>query len=448
MKQLSHLCALLRGSLYGPDVSYSGVSIDTRTIKPGEIYVAICGECFNGHDFITIAAKLGAVAAVVDRSIESELPLILVQDTRVALGHIAKDHRLGFQVPLIALTGSCGKTTTKEMIASILKQQGCTLVTQGNKNNEIGVPITLLQIANHHQYIVVELGANHLGEIAYTSGLAQPQIGLITNIGLAHLEGFGSLSGVLRGKSEIAQGLQPDGLMIVNIDDISLEQWQRLIPKPKLISFGFNSQADFTCKTISFNEGRAKFILSSPQDEIAIRLALPGKHNVANALAASAAAYCLGIPLDLIKTGLEQMLPIQGRLKPICLPNGALIIDDTYNANPNSVFAALAYLSQFKKRRIFVLGDLAELGEQAKPLHGQIGDETKQLKINIFYTIGTLSYYAQQTFKGEGNHFTSEDALITTLEAQLDSETVILIKGSRSAQMEKIVSALNRPRGG
>lgn len=441
--KLSTLASILEGQLIGADADFSGVSLDSRAIKAGTLFVAVTGEKFDGHTFIEQAKNQGAAAALVDRAVSSELPTILVADTRKALGQLAALHREQFSIPIIALTGSCGKTTTKEMLRAILSESGPVLASTKSFNNDIGVPLTLLDLNAQHRFAVIEMGANHPGEIAYLSQLTKPDIALITNIAPAHLEGFGSIEKVAQAKSEIFLGLSKQGIAIINADDHFEKSWKTRLADHSIIRFGLKQKADFSAKDIRLDaEGRVQFILVSPKGEIPIHLALPGQHHLFNALAASAIASQVGISLAHIKSGLEKMQDVPGRLAIIKNKMGASIIDDTYNANPRSVTVALQLLAHYPGRRIFVMGDMGELGDNTEYYHRQIGELAKELGIETVYTCGALTASTAQAFGSSGKHYASQEDLIEALRPLLEKDVTVLIKGSRSAQMEKVVAAL------
>jgi UDP-N-acetylmuramoyl-tripeptide--D-alanyl-D-alanine ligase len=423
------------------DMVFTGVSTDTRTIKAGELFIALQGPQFDGHDFIAAASQ--AAAALIMRPVTSSLPILQVADTRLALGKVAAAFRQQFTLPVIAITGSNGKTTLKEMIANILAQQGPVLATQGNLNNDIGVPLTLLKLTAAHYFAVIEMGANHPGEIAYTTQLAQPMVAVINNVAPAHLQGFLSLAGVASAKGEIYQGLTTEGTAIVNADDQFASFWQQSLPNRKTIRFGLQNSAEVYASDLQPDStGRYSFLLHTPAGEITITLSLPGKHNVMNALAATAAVLALAIPLAAIKKGLETVKPVKGRLISQPGLNGINLIDDTYNANPGSVKAALEFLASCQGQRIFVLGDLAELGQDAVAYHHTIGEQAKALGIDRFYACGPLSRSAVTAFGQGGEHFPDQPTLIAALREIAQPNTTILIKGSRSAKMEEVVLRL------
>lgn len=442
--KLSILARNTQGKLLGPDVNYTGLSIDSRSIKPHELFIAIRGEKFDGHTFIELAKQRGAAGALVDHAIETDLPLVVVQDTRKALGELAKQHRREFSIPIIALTGSCGKTTTKEMIRSILAEVGPVLTNFKNFNNDIGLPLTLLNLTAQHCYAVIEMGANHAGEIKYLTHITQPNVALITNIGPAHLQGFGSIAGVAQAKAEIFSGLVKNGVAIINADDKFADTLQKECMPFRVVRFGLSDVTDFFATNIQMDvDGKTSFLLHAPNGkEMMISLSLPGQHHVLNALAAAAAASQVGIELPLIKSGLEKMQPVPGRVIVSKTKVGATLIDDSYNANPSSVAVALKLLAHYSGQRIFVMGDMGELGQNAVDYHRQIGQLAKELNIDDVYTCGDLSKETAKAFGANAKHYPNHQELILALKPHLQENVTILIKGSRSAQMEKVAAAL------
>lgn len=442
--KLSTLARKLNGKLLGPDIDYLGLSLDTRSINPNNLFIAIRGERFDGHDFIELAKQHGAAAAMVDHAIDTDLPLVLVQDTKKALGELAQQHRRQFSIPIIALTGSCGKTTSKEMIRSILAEAGPVLTNFKNYNNDIGVPLTLLNLTDRHRYAVIEMGANHPGEIAYLTQITQPNVSLVTNIGPAHLQGFGSMTGVARAKSEIFSGLTKEGVAIINADDKFTDVLQKASAAFRQISFGLSESYDFSATNIQVDaDGKTTFLLHAPNGkEMMLSLSLPGQHHVMNALAAAAATHPLGIELSQIKSGLEKTQAVPGRMIVIKTKQGMTLIDDSYNANPSSVAVALNLLADYSGQRIFVMGDMGELGQDALNYHRQIGELAKRLNIDFVYTYGDLSKETAKAFGNHAKHYTNHHELILALKRYLPENVTILIKGSRSARMEKVVAAL------
>lgn len=426
------------------DVLIKRITTDTRTLQPGDLFVALIGENFDGHKFVAAAKEQGAAALMVSHPVETDLPFLHVSDTLLGLAQLARAYRQSiFQKPMIAITGSSGKTTTKEMTASILRQAGETLATQGNFNNAIGVPLTLLNLMPEHQYAVIEMGANHAGEIAYTMKIAEPTISMITNVAPAHLKGFGSIEGVANAKSEIYENLTPQGTIIINLDDQFAKHWLKEYAERSIITFGMSNTADFFATDLQADsENRYQFNLHGPFGEITIQLPLQGKHNVLNALAAAAASYTAGVTPSQIQAGLQTVSPTKGRLVNLKGKAGIRLIDDTYNANPGSVKAAIEVLAHFNGQRILVLGDLGELGEDAWRYHEQIGQEARNMGVSELYACGQLTSHTVKAFGENGFHFATAEELIRALCEKLSKNATVLVKGSRSAKMERVVAAL------
>ncbi|MBK1693676.1 UDP-N-acetylmuramoylalanyl-D-glutamate--2,6-diaminopimelate ligase [Chromatium weissei] len=451
MWTLSAAVAAVGGKLLGNDCAFASVGTDSRVDCNGQLFIALRGEHFDGHDHVAAAQAAGAVAALVDHSLSLDIPQWIVADTRLGLGQLAAAWRQRFNGRVIALTGSNGKTTVKEMLAAILAQVGSVRATRGNLNNDIGMPLTLLA-ARNEDFLVLEMGANHFGEIGYLSAIARPELALITNAGHAHLEGFGSLDGVAAAKGEIAGGLSDDGVFIVPGDAPYLDLWRELAAGRRMLTFAVDAPADVSASTNStqtlWNETgfRTEFIARSGERQLPLVLHLAGAHNVRNALAATAAALALGIDDAAICAGLATMQPVAGRLNPrwSTAPNGERfgIIDDTYNANPDSIAAAVAVLAQLEGRRWLVLGDLAELGANAAQLHEDVGRLTRAAGIEQLVTVGTLSAHASAAFGTGGVHFVDQQQLVAWLLPQLGAANRVVVKGSRSARMERIVNAL------
>jgi len=425
------------------NVVCTGVNTDSRKITKGDLFIAISGAKVDGHDYIIEAETKGAAAVVVDRKVKTKLPMLLVSNTLEALGKLGKAYREQFQLPIIALTGSCGKTTVKEMIASILMMNGPTLFTQGNLNTEVGVPLTLLGLTSEHQTAVIEMGARKKNDIAYLMNLTSPAVTLITNAGVAHLEIFGREHGIAEAKGEIFSCLSEKGTAVINRDDIHADYWQSLLNKgQKVITFGLDPKASITAMDIIMEANFSQFKLVTDIGMIAIQLSAPGKHNILNALSATAAARALNVPLEIIKKGLESFSPVSGRLQLKTGLEGCSIIDDTYNANPISVRAALSVLAMRSHEKIFVMGDMFELGPDALSLHRQIGVEAKTLGIHKLYGVGTMTEAAVQSFGTNATHYPDKASLIDALTKTLNSNTTVLIKGSRGMRMEEVVLAL------
>ena len=448
--ELDECVAPLHAQLTGDSVALSGVSIDTRTLKPGELYIAIAGERFNGHDFVEAATDAGAAAIMVHEDVECALPQLRVSDTQSALGLLSKFWVQRFTVPTIAITGSNGKTTVKEIIASILSQIGPVLFTQGNLNNELGVPLTLLNMRKEHLYAVIEMGANHAGEIARLVALAEPDVAVVTNIGTAHLEGFGSVQGIARAKSEIYAGLQADGYGVINADDEFADVMRAACAHCRVREFGRGDTADVIALP------GAKLDIESLGTNISPRFRLMGEHNVMNALAAVAAVQCLDVEAQYVVAGLEAMSPVPGRLEKKSGSGGAVIIDDSYNANPDSVRSAIRVLSACSGKRFLVLGDMGELGPNTLSMHRLTGEFADTEGLDGLWTIGELSRQAHEAFHDQsaneneqggksGGHFDSQATLINDLRCHLGSDVTVLVKGSRSSGMEAVVRVLTLP---
>jgi len=429
----------------GEDIEFRGVSTDTRSVQTGELFIALKGENFDAHEFIQQAVAAGAVAAVVSRSVQISVPQLLVDDTRKALGQLASAWRSRFNLPIVAVTGSNGKTTVKEMIASILSVSGQPLVTKGNLNNDIGVPQTLFNIDQQHSHAVIEMGANHIGEIAYLASLAKPNIGVVTNAMPAHLEGFGSLDGVATAKGEMFDALVESSVAIINVDDQYAEQWRERAQPARVLGFGLSASAEVTATHIQFNpvEWNTQFDLKTPAGEIAITLPLAGRHNVMNALAAASACFALDVSTQDIQQGLANMQCVSGRLMATVSSQGAIIIDDSYNANPASLQAGLEVLAMMPGKRILVMGDMAELGDNSEALHAEMASLAREYDVQYLFALGEQSAAAVEKFGNGGKHFHSHEELEASLRTELDKHSVVLIKGSRRMQMERIVNAMH-----
>ncbi len=444
--RLSEIANHVKGVSCGEDREISSFSINTRTLKMGDLYIAIKGHNFDGHTFINKAIDAGAIAVLVENKAEIDLPQIIVKDTHLALAELAGAWKAKADVKTIAITGSNGKTTVKEMVAAILRVSDEVLFTKGNLNNEIGVPLTLLQIDEKHKFAVVEMGANHAGEIKYCSRYAKPDVAVITNVGAAHLEGFGDLKGVATAKAEIIQSLDAKGIAVLNRDDEFYDFWQKLAKGRLVLTFGLNQVADISAVDIESeicnNTFVTKFNLVTANEEEAIQLKLAGKHNVINALAAAASCICVGIDLPQIKKGLENLKPVKGRLEPLAGKQGCIVIDDTYNANPDSFKAALDVLMQCGKQPWVVMGALAELGSDSLKIHQELGELIKSMNVVRLLAIGSAAETTSNSFGNGATFFNSQEDLIATLKQELKGEEVLLIKGSRSQKMENVVSAL------
>ncbi|ADE12948.1 UDP-N-acetylmuramoyl-tripeptide--D-alanyl-D-alanine ligase [Sideroxydans lithotrophicus] len=468
MMMLSQAVNALHARMDGADVRFSAVSTDTRTIQQGDLFIALKGENFDGARFVAQAAMAGAVAAVVNRDAglrtqDSGVPLLFVEDTRLALGELAAYWRAQFDIPLVAITGSNGKTTVKEMLSAILRQKikddsydrslaprervgECddadrfVLATKGNFNNDIGMPLTLLRLRANHRYAVIEMGMNHPNEIDYLTRIACPDVALVNNATGAHLQGLGTVEGVARAKGEIFAGLKDDGTAVINADDAHAALWRSLAGKHRVLDFSLEHPANIQGKWVVQGYG-GELLVRTPAGEMRIVLQVPGEHNARNALAAATAALALQIPSATIVTGLQGFGGVAGRLQRKQAKNGATLIDDTYNANPASMHAALEVLAQAKGKRIFVLGDMGELGEDAAQFHREIGISARELGIERLFALGTLSAEAVREFGAGALHFASVEELNAALDAELDAQTTALIKGSRFMKMERVVQS-------
>ena len=442
--QLSEVSAPLDARLIAGDARYSGVSIDSRAIQAGQLFIALTGPRFDGHDYLNEVAAKGAVAALVEREVpDSTLPQLLVKDTRLALGQLGALNRAAFSRPVAAVTGSSGKTTVKEMLASILRTRGLVHATRGNLNNDLGAPLTLLEIAPEHSAAVIELGASRIGEIRYTVGLTQPQVVIINNAGTAHVGEFGGPDKIVEAKGEILEGLGQGGIAILNLDDKAFDIWKARAGAHKVVSFArSNPKADFHASDIGRDaRGCPSFTLHGAGETVAVQLNVLGEHNVSNALAAAAAAHAVGLSLSGIAAGLAAVQPVKGRTVAQIAPNGVRVIDDSYNANPTSMCAAIDILAGFSGRTVLVLGDIGELGQWAEEGHRQVGDYARG-KVDALYAVGSNMTHAVKAFGANGRHFATQAELIDAVSAENASDTTILIKGSRSAAMENVVAAL------
>ena len=440
---LRFAAAATDGELRGEDAEFHGVSIDTRSLEPGNLFVALVGPNFDGADYLDKAAAAGAVGAVVNRFVDVDLPQIVVADTRLALGHLGATWRDRQDVTLVGITGSNGKTTLKEMTRSILERVGPTLATAGNLNNDIGMPLMLTRLDVTHRYAVIEMGANHAGEIAYLTALAKPHVVALANAGPAHLEGFGSIEGVARAKGEILTGKPRPRAAVLNADDDYFEYWQGLTSDIRVLSFGTSAAADVAARNIELGAGGSRFDLAIPDhDPVPVSLSLSGEHNVRNACAAAAICTALGIESDTIAEGLGAVSPVDGRLAELEGQGGATLIDDSYNANPGSVAAAAGILAALGGKTIFVLGDMGELGSDAEAMHRATGVAIRDAGVDRLLATGPLSRAAVEGFGEGAEWFDSIEALVERATTLLDTDVRVLVKGSRSAGMERAVALL------
>lgn len=447
-RRLQNFARACGGRLQGADRDFKAVSSDSRTLAAGDLFVALRGPRFNGNEFVGAALAAGAAGALVDSPQPLELAQIVVADTQAALTRAGHAWRAALTLPVVGVAGSNGKTTAKEMTAAILSQAGSCLATRGNLNNHIGVPLTLLRLEVGHRFAVIEMGANRAGEVAELLKVACPTVGLITNAGAEHLEGFGSLEGVARAEGEMVAGLSPSATAVLNADDDFVSLWRGMTPA-RVVTFGIANAADFRASDLRTTLGvegfLTRFNLSSPLGGAQIELHLGGRHNVANALGAAAAAAAAGARLEHIVAGLAAARPVPGRLQLKQAACGAWIIDDSYNANPSSVRAGIEVLASIEGRRWLVLGDMAELGEFAEEAHSQIGAFAREQGIERLLATGSLAALAVERFGTGGQWFPDTEGLAGELLRSLRSDVRLLVKGSRVNRLERVVGALVQP---
>ncbi len=439
---LSSAAESMNGVLHGPDGEFSGVSTDTRTLRDGELFFALQGPNFDGHDYVEVANEGGAAGAVVARKVGADIAQIQVDDAKKALGRYGAACRARHTAVVVAVTGSNGKTTLKELIRACLDRQAPTLATQGNLNNDIGMPLMLTRIESQHRYVVLEMGANHAGEIAYLTSLAKPDVVVITNAGAAHLEGFGSIEGVAKAKGEILEGQPRPKIAVLNADDDYFDYWTTRVSDVRTLSFGFSPQADVRAEDIDSGAEQSTFWLRLPGDSVRVTLPLAGVHNVRNACAAAAVAHALDIDAPQIGAAMGSVTPVGGRLQALRGTNGSTLFDDSYNANPLSVIAAAEFLARLSGESWLVLGDMKELGDDAATMHREVGVAAQKCGVDRLFGLGELSRDAVDGFGERGRWFGSVDALVDELSATLTDSVNVLVKGSRSMRMERIVDAL------
>jgi UDP-N-acetylmuramoyl-tripeptide--D-alanyl-D-alanine ligase len=445
MMTLLSAAQAIGAQMQGIDGTFTAVTSDSRALAAGDLFVAIKGGHFDGHAFVSQAISQGAAGALVSQDFAARhptLPLIVVADTRRALGALAAAWRTRFAIPLIGVTGSNGKTTVKEMCAAILRtQHGKVLATEGNLNNDIGLPVTLLKLRDTHSAAVIEMGMNHAGEISYLTDLAKPTVAVVINAQRAHLAGLGTVQDVALAKGEIFAGLDAQGIAVFNADDAQAELWHTLAQNNLQLTFGMRKAADVRGEFVAHGFG-GTLRLSTPWGGTDIPLGVPGMHNAMNACAAAAATLATGVTLEMVTQGLAGFQGVKGRLQRRVGQRGALIIDDTYNANPDSMRAAIDVLAGIPGRRIFVMGDMGETGEAAAQFHDEIGGYAKSHGIDRLLCLGDLAEAAAHNFGEGGEHFSRLETLIKTLRAELDEHTMVLVKGSRFMRMERVVNAI------
>lgn len=448
MLMLSDAARVLGGQLLGGDVRFQRVVTDSRTVQAGDLFVALVGEKFDAHDFVPEVLAKGA-CALVSREVAGQGSMIRVADTRLALGALAADWCARLDVKRIGITGSNGKTTVKEMVAAILRvHAGYAAVhaTAGNFNNDIGLPLTLLGLSAAHRYAVIEMGMNHFGEIRYLTGLARPQVAVVNNAMRAHLGGgFDSTVDIARAKSEIFEGLAADGMAVLNADDAQLAVFDAAAQGHAQLRFGLGAAANVTARDIQLGVGECRFVLVCPQGEQAIHLPAAGEHNVRNALAAATVALALDVPLAAIAAGLAAFAGVKGRLQLKQAACGATVIDDTYNANPDSMKAGIDVLAAYPAPRVFVMGQIGELGDTAPQLHAEVGAHARARGIEHLLCHGELARHAADAFGDGGEYDDDFTALLARVAARVTPASTVLVKGSRFMQMERVVAALVTP---
>jgi UDP-N-acetylmuramoyl-tripeptide--D-alanyl-D-alanine ligase len=435
---LSQAAELLQCAALQSDLAFTGITSDSRSITPGMLFAALPGQTFDGHNHVEQAMNAGAVGALVSQEVDADLPLLQVPDVLAALGTLAGYWRAECSAKVVGITGSNGKTTVKEMIASILKQQGEVLATEGNFNNELGLPLTLFKLSKSHDYAVIEMGASNPGDIAYLASIARPDIGIVTNIGPAHLQGFINEEGVARAKGELFAALPEQGAAVMNATEPWLGLWQGVCGSAKVFYFGGEGASHIVAQVTD-----KSIVVKTPVGEFSLYLPLPGEHNLSNALAATAVCLALDVPLAEIKAGLEAVKPVPGRLSLVNSNSGWTVIDDTYNANPASLYAALQVLSKQGGEPWLVLGDMKELGADSRKMHAELGDAARSLGVKRLFALGEASSATVDAFGEMAVHYSSREGLIEALRSQLKPGVACLVKGSRSMGMEHVVNAIS-----
>ncbi len=431
----------MNGELHGKDRQFEGISTDTRSMRDGELFFALQGPNFDGHDYVGKAKANGAAGAVVSSLVEDDIAQIAVDDAKLALGRFGAAWRNGKKVCVVGITGSNGKTTLKDLVAACLSSIAPTMATAGNLNNDIGMPLMLARIQDEHEYAVLEMGANHAGEIAYLARLANPDVVVITNAAAAHLEGFGSIEGVARAKGEILEIADRPRFAVLNVDDDYYDYWAALVEDVETLSFGFSVNADVRASNIEPSASGSTFRLHLPATSTRVSLPLPGIHNVRNACAAAAVATALGLNSDQIKAALENIVPVAGRLQPLHGINGCTLFDDSYNANPLSTVAAAEFLASLDGESWLVLADMKELGEGAEDLHREVGASARASGVDRLFALGDLSRHCVEGFGDGAKWYSDLDSLVVDL-GNAHASTNVLVKGSRSMRMERVVEAL------
>jgi UDP-N-acetylmuramoyl-tripeptide--D-alanyl-D-alanine ligase len=458
MMSMSQAAHALGAQLSGSDAQFDAVCTDSRSVKRGDLFVALKGERYDAHAFLSQAAAAGAAGLLVQQASDVRLPQIVVDDTTHALGRLGNYWRRQFDIPLVAVTGSNGKTTVKDMLASILRTavgpvagenhlEAGVLATRGNLNNHIGVPLTLLELRAEHRYAVIEMGMNHAGEISYITRLAEPSVAVINNAGVAHIENLGTTEAIARAKGEIFEGLKPGGTAVINADDPCAPLWRTAAASAKQLEFALDNDAAVT-GTYQLREFDSEIVLQTPAGSARAVVPAPGLHNVRNALAASAAATALDVPVSKLAAGLARFGGTKGRLQKKPGLNGAMLIDDTYNANPDSMRAAISVLAGVGGKKLLVIGDMGELGATAIGMHAQVGEFARAAGIATLFTLGELSAHTALAFGAGARHFDRIEDLIAEISKTLAPGVTMLVKGSRFMQMERVVKAFESTANG
>lgn len=448
MLLLSEAARILSGTLAGSDAMFRRVVTDSRAAQAGDLFVALKGDNFDAHDFVPEVLARGAYALVRRDFAPAAGSVIRVDDTRLALGTLAAAWCARLDVKRIGITGSNGKTTVKEMVAAILRVHAgdaAVHATAGNFNNDIGLPLTLLALTAAHRYAVIEMGMNHHGEIRYLTSLARPQVALVNNALRAHAGHFAGTADIARAKSEIFEGLTADGVAIINADDSERALFAAAAGRRRCVRFGLSAGADVRARDIILLPDASRFVLVCPQGEQAIELPAAGEHNVRNALAAAAVALALEVPLLTIAAGLSAFAGVKGRLQRKRAANGATVIDDSYNANPDSMKAGIDVLAAYPAPRIFVMGQIGELGDTAPALHAEVGAHARARGIEQLLCLGELSRHAANAYGAGAEYFDDIAALLARLDAVVTPASTVLVKGSRFMRMERVVAHLVTP---
>jgi len=441
MMELREAARAVGGELHGESVRFSGVTTDSRAVSAGDLFIALKGERFDGHEYLPEAQRRGAAAAMTSRVVAASLPQVMVDDTRLGLGRLAAYWRARFALPVAALTGSNGKTTVKEMFAAILVshlgQREAVLATEGNLNNDIGMPLTLLKLREHHRFAVIEMGMNHEGEIDYLTRIAQPTVAIVNNAQRAHVGILGSVEAIARAKGEIYSGLRASGIAVINEDDAFAAYWKGLNGERRVVTFGFAESS-----TVRGKIDDGKLDVSLPGGSFTVALQVSGEHNARNALAACAAAFALEVPIVAMQEGLEGFTGVPGRLQRRRAAAGCWVIDDSYNANPESMKAAIRVLAAQPGRRVMVMGDMGELGRESAALHAEVGAFAREAGVQVLLALGADSREAVRAFGGGARAFDDVQALIGEARAECANGATVLVKGSRFMQMERVADAL------